>query len=413
MNQARSKLVAVAAAGIFAAALLAGSAAVDRNPDPRAGLKVFWSKGCIQCHPVLGQGGSVGPDLTRAPSIGDSFQLTAAMWNHAPQMWQRMQQEHFELPTFEVAEMEDLFAFLAMVRSFDEPGDAKAGRQLFQSKRCVDCHAIRGQGSRVGPDLYSVSSYRNPVGWVAAMWNHASGMFKELSEQGVAFPQFQGTEMVDLQSYIRSMGGVEQERQDYLLPPSVARGEVLFRTKQCAVCHSIGGRGGNIGPDLGRTVLPRRYGEIAMVMWNHAPQMNRLATAAAVPYPHFEPQELADVLAYLNSLPTTPPGRPAAGERTFQAKGCAVCHGTAPGETSVGPNLSRLQQALTPPGIAQTMWNHGPTMLQRMEKSSIAWPMFNSQELADTLAFLESIQRSTPPATPPVPPPAAQEGGRP
>lgn len=387
------QLVSFLLAASFASSLVAGSIAVDRDPDPRAGMKVFWEKGCIRCHPVLGQGGNIGPDLTRSPAIGDSFQLTAAMWNHAPQMWQRMQAEHFELPTFDVQEMEDLFAFLGMVRSFDEPGDAKAGRQLFQTKRCVECHAIRGRGAHIGPDLAAVASYRNPVAWVAAMWNHASGMFRVLGQRNVPFPEFQGTEMVDLQTYIRSMGGGEQERQDYLLPPSAARGEVLFRTKQCVSCHSIGGRGGKMGPDLGRVVLPRRYGEIAVVMWNHAPQMNRLASASAVPYPNFEPQELADVLAYLNSLPTTPRGNPAAGKKLFDEKGCSACHATTPGQTSVGPNLTRLEQSLTPASVGRTMWNHGPRMLQRMEQSSIPWPSFNSQELADTLAFLESIQQ--------------------
>ena len=377
----------------FAGALAAGSVAVDRDPDPKAGMEVFWEKGCIRCHPVLGQGGSIGPDLTRSPALGDSFQLSAAMWNHAPQMWQRMQAEHFELPTFEVEEMEDLFAFLGMVRSFDLPGDAKAGRQLFQSKRCAECHAIRGQGAHVGPDLTSVASYRNPVAWVAAMWNHASGMFRVLSQRNVPFPEFQGTEMVDLQSYIRSMGGGEQQRKDYLLPPSAGRGELLFRTKQCESCHSIGARGGTLGPDLGRVVFPRRYGEIAVVMWNHAPQMNRLATASAVPYPNFEPQELADVLAYLNSLPTTPRGNPAAGKKWFDEKGCSGCHGTSPGDPGSGPNLTQLEQSLTPASVGRTMWNHGPKMLQRMEQSSIPWPLFSSQELADTLAFLESIQR--------------------
>ena len=392
MTRKIHKFVSFLLAVTFAGTLVAASAAVDRDPDPRTGMKVFWEKGCIRCHPVLGQGGSVGPDLTRSPAIGDSFQLTAAMWNHAPQMWQRMQAEHFELPTFEVEEMEDLFAFLGMVRSFDEPGDAKAGRQLFQSKRCSECHAIRGQGAHVGPDLTSVASNRNPVAWVAAMWNHASGMFRVLSQRNVPFPEFQGTEMVDLQSYIRSMGGGDQQYMDYLLPPSAARGEVLFRTKQCVACHSIGGRGGNMGPDLGSVVLPRRYGEIAVVMWNHAPQMNRLATASDVPYPNFEPQELADVLAYLNSLPTTPRGNPAAGKKWFDEKGCSACHATIAGETSAGPNLTQMEQSLTPASVGRTMWNHGPRMLQRMEQSSIPWPLFSSQELADTLAFLESIQ---------------------
>ncbi|MBI4442160.1 MAG: cytochrome c [Acidobacteria bacterium] len=391
MTRTFTKVVTVLFGAMLAGTAVGGSAQERRNPDPRAGMKVFWTKGCIGCHPVLGQGGSIGPDVSKAPSTGDSFQLAAAMWNHAPQMWQRMNQEHFQLPTFDLDEMEDLFAFLAMARSFDEPGNAQAGRQLFETKRCAECHSIGGEGGRVGPDLASVANVRNPVAWVAAMWNHASGMFQQLSQMNVPFPQFQGTEMVDLQSYIRLVGGSEQQGRDYLLPPSASRGAVLFQTKQCATCHNIGGRGEKIGPDLGRVVLPRRYGEIAVVMWNHAPQMNQLAAAASVPYPHFEPQELADVLAYLNSLPAAPRGNPAAGAKTFDAKGCPACHATQPGEWSEGPNLARLQGDLTPASIAQTMWNHGPSMLQRLESSAIPWPQFNSQELADTLAFLESI----------------------
>lgn len=32
-------------------------------------------------------------------------------------------------------------------------------------------------------------------------------------------------------------------------------------------------------------------------------------------------------------------------------------------------------------------------LLKQMEESSIPWPLFSTRELADTLAFLRSIQR--------------------
>lgn len=373
-----------------------------RNPDPKEGMKVFWSKGCARCHPVLGEGGRIGPDLSRIPSAGDGLDFAAAMWSHGPQMWQRMSLEQVQLPKFELEEMEDLFAFLTMVSSLDEAGNSAAGRLVFQTKRCVECHSIRGAGGKVGPDLASVNSNRNPVGWIAAMWNHAPGMFRAMAEKGVSFPSFQGNEMADLQAYIRLMAGSPGEDRPYyryIRPPNPDEGETLFRVKQCIQCHSIAGYGGRVGPDLSRVALPRKYGAIAITVWNHAPQMQRMMATLSIPLPHFEAQELADLLAYLSSLSMKREGESAAGAATFAAKGCSGCHGITAGATGIGPNLTGLQGNLTPIGIARAMWNHGPAMLQRMQRSSISWPVFNSKELADTLAFLKSIQARSPQGT--------------
>ena len=68
------------------------------------------------------------------------------------------------------------------------------------------------------------------------------------------------------------------------------------------------------------------------------------------------------------------------------------CACLSAGATSVGPNLTGLHGNPTPFSIARTMWNHGPAMLQRMERSAISWPFFSGKELADTLAFLKSIE---------------------
>jgi len=40
-------------------------------------------------------------------------------------------------------------------------GDARRGRTVFEGKgECTDCHAVRGVGSRVGPDLTSIGALR-------------------------------------------------------------------------------------------------------------------------------------------------------------------------------------------------------------------------------------------------------------
>ena len=42
-------------------------------------------------------------------------------------------------------------------------GDPANGKALFASKGCVGCHRILGTGSRVGPDLSEIGSFRRPA----------------------------------------------------------------------------------------------------------------------------------------------------------------------------------------------------------------------------------------------------------
>ncbi len=42
-------------------------------------------------------------------------------------------------------------------------GNAAAGEALFASKGCVGCHRVLGVGSRVGPDLSEIGSFRKPA----------------------------------------------------------------------------------------------------------------------------------------------------------------------------------------------------------------------------------------------------------
>ena len=53
--------------------------------DIKEGWKVFYQKGCSQCHSIWGEGGKGGPDLGTLPQAYVSqAQLAALMWNHSP-----------------------------------------------------------------------------------------------------------------------------------------------------------------------------------------------------------------------------------------------------------------------------------------------------------------------------------------
>ncbi|HYA18334.1 MAG TPA: c-type cytochrome [Bryobacteraceae bacterium] len=59
-------------------------------------------------------------------------------------------------------------SIVAYLRSIAPPagaagGDIASGKALFASRGCVNCHRILGTGSRVGPDLSEIGSFRKPA----------------------------------------------------------------------------------------------------------------------------------------------------------------------------------------------------------------------------------------------------------
>jgi mono/diheme cytochrome c family protein len=125
-------------------------------PEPAvnaaAGSRVFGAKGCVKCHAVKGLGGSEGPDLGRTPRLRSFYDLAADMWNHGPEMVERMRELDIRRPHLSPQETGDLIAFLFTVEYFDPPGNPDAGEAVFNEKRCVLCHQVGGVGGVVGPE---------------------------------------------------------------------------------------------------------------------------------------------------------------------------------------------------------------------------------------------------------------------
>lgn len=353
--------------------------------DPKLGMRTFFDKGCARCHSVLGEGGRSAPDLARAPAGHlSSAELLAAMWNHAPSMWEKMRVEGVSAPKFTDSDMANLFAFLYSVRSLDEPGDPARGRRLLEEKNCVQCHRAGGTGGGNGPDLMKWASYRNPVSWVQAMWNHAPAMQSRMSARGVKWPQFEGSDVADLIAYIR-MASPGASKPSYLRPADPQAGRRIFSDKGCAACHAIGSGGRSPAPDLRSRELPRTLGQFAAAMWNHAPAMRASMQAQNIPRPQFTNKEMADLISYLFAERYfEPSGNVAHGRRLFDDKGCAVCHRAG----GIGPDLSR--SSFSPSHMAAVLWNHGPVMFQSMQQQQIAWPRFQPGEIVDLMEFLSS-----------------------
>jgi len=113
----------------------------------------------------------------------------------------------------------------------DEPAakvsPALGAAPLFQ-KKCAICHKLAGEGGTVGPDLDALDERLN-----------AEELTALLAKPPAAMPPF--------------VGNVEERDSliAYLLSPAGTggAGEPIFQ-KKCAICHSLGGTGGTVGPAL-------------------------------------------------------------------------------------------------------------------------------------------------------------------
>ena len=101
--------------------------------------------------------------------------------------------------------------------------------------------------------------------------------------------------------------------------------------------------------------------------------------------PTLSPQEMAGLVAYLFSTQYfDEPGNPEEGKKVFIKKQCNLCHFKG---TKL-PNLSALKSQISPILMAQTMWNHGPEMLEKMRIAKVSWRKIDGKEMADLMEYL-------------------------
>ena len=43
--------------------------------------------------------------------------------------------------------------------------------------------------------------------------------------------------------------------------------------------------------------------------------------------------------------------------------------------------------------MVSVLWRHGPQMLEQMQKKSIKWPRFESNEMSDVIAYLNARRK--------------------
>jgi cytochrome c551/c552 len=173
------------------------------------------------------------------------------------------------------------------------------------------------------------------------------------------------------------------------------RGQALFQSLNCIVCHRVNGVGGHKAPDLGQG---RERGfspyDMAALMWNHAPVMWGAMAKQGVVRPALDEQQGADLfvffyaVGYFETL-----GDSKRGQQLFHAKRCGQCHGI---ESPVRPGIRPVaawESLWDPIALAQRMWNHSRDMASALHRSKLPYPLLSAQELADLVVWLRNSRR--------------------
>lgn len=265
------------------------------------------------------------------------------------------------------------------------PGEVKEGWKAFNTKKCIRCHSIWGEGGKGGPDLGPLpQAYVSQSQLAALIWNHEPEMWGRMVAGKIPFEKIEKKEMADLFAFLYFTRYMDE-------PGDPKRGKVLIETKACIKCHTVkeGAKG-----DLSRWGMYTNPILWAQMMWNHAPQMEQEMKKKGLSFAEFKGNEMVDLIAYIRSLNPNAekvylsPGDPPSGKKLFTEKGCVQCH--APQSPLDLAKRKEFPRTLTQ--LAGTMWNHSHEMSKEMEKKGLERPSFSSKEMADIVAYLFSIR---------------------
>jgi mono/diheme cytochrome c family protein len=170
------------------------------------------------------------------------------------------------------------------------------------------------------------------------------------------------------------------------------QGRKVYAAKGCGHCHAINGVGPTVGPDLGRApTRSQTITQLAGTMWNHAPEMRKMAQDKGIQWPAFKESELRDLIAYLHFLRLLDqPGDVRRGQQLFDEKHCSTCHAIAGRGGRIASDLSQWKQLGSSILWAEIMWRHAVQMESKMRELGLAWPQFQDNDMGDLIAFIQS-----------------------
>ena len=219
-------------------------------PELARGKQLFETVGCRGCHKLGGGGGNIGPELDtvgarRSPGwLKQHFLEPAAVTPGSGMPPQK----------FSDADLDAIVLFMLSQTGTNLPGfyasmkvipSAGQGRHLFETKGCIGCHSVAGQGGKVGPVLDDVGLRRTPEWMIQHFLN------PQVVSPGTVMPRFGFTdaEARALTDFLLHLRDQKVALSIPALMGPVGRGGEVFLKFGCVGCHGPEGKGGVPNPN--------------------------------------------------------------------------------------------------------------------------------------------------------------------
>lgn len=250
----------------------------------KLGKKEFNEQACTSCHVANGLGNNVISDLSNmgsklnpmwmrqfiaAPAAfqkGDNIMPgllyyfnvdSSSLIQNVEDAEEKIENLSAYLLSLEAPDHDEQWEQYEKIKNSNPEITADVGRRIYQAQNCSGCHQSNADGQWkevVAPDLLSVQSRINKD-WLAKYIKqpHAIRPFGFHPGSGSRMPDFSLTE-TETENIIRFLYNEEGKNQTRVEAPSqfiTHKMEMLLDEKlPCIGCHSIGGEGGKIAPDL-------------------------------------------------------------------------------------------------------------------------------------------------------------------
>lgn len=179
------------------------------------------------------------------------------------------------------------------------------GKHLFDSKNCMGCHTIMGEGAYYAPELTKVFERRGEA-FIKAILKDPEAMYP--GQRKMVNYHLSEQEISDLTLFLKWIG--EMDLNGFPAKPdimAVASGvasapvgpapPAVF-SQVCVACHAVNGSGGQVGPALDGIGL-RRDADF-LTKWLKDPMA--VKADSRMPKLPLEESQIAELVKYLSSL---------------------------------------------------------------------------------------------------------------